>query len=431
MFIPPEVQFLVGSFEITPLRGFSIFLCVFLLLNKAIRWAWPDTLMFITFILGLVSFSSGQLSHVGPALEAQGRSFVDLGTAWLVGRYLAEGFHRLRAALTLLVTTMSVFAPLLLLECLFQFNLHEAFWGAFAPVQGLYDEQRLGIYRAMGWTSHPIMLGIAYTMVLPIALYAALYDRQFLGPAPGLKALLIAMGIFLSLSSGAWTAGLIVVALVLWERYFPRPMNFKWGLIFIGGPLLYYSADLLSGRPLMRILMMKMHISSPTAWFYRWQLRERVLDEMPGHWWWGHGLDLPAAFTGPFGWSIDNNYLSVMFYAGIVGLAGWIALQLAAVFCGWRDVWLRDHGRGPLLARHLGFGVVALMLAQYSVALFSTGNLLLWLMLGMTTGVALTLNPERRGMTCRMLGHRCGLGRRIDRFIHNPKRPQLQPENPQ
>lgn len=170
----------------------------------------------------------------------------------------------------------------------------------------------------------------------------------------------------------------------------------RWLIMSVGSVSSYLILELLSGRSLMRILMMELHLSSPMAWYYRWMLYERVYSVMPGYEWFGHGIVTPPNL----GWqtSIDNNFLVVLMQYGRVGLTLWIAVAVSVLLYGWKSVWNAPDTSYRRMARAVMFAVVTVSLTQFSVALFSTASMLNWLFMGLAIGLAqgLAKSPAKR-----------------------------------
>ncbi len=385
-FIPDKLHLQVGSLSVTPLRFLALVLLPQLVLRRRFRWAIPDYLMLTFFAVMFVAYlPTGSVFRV---LESTGRLFLDTGVPYLVGRYVVQDRRLLLRLLRLIVNVLAVLAVALVFESLWRLNIHQRVWGLITPVGNVYAERRLGLTRAMGWTSHPIMLGLFYASFLPVALYAAVYRTNLVGHRAWLKVGALLTGVFLSVSSTAWLAAGIVIALYLWERVRLLSVRDKWYTAFVTIPLMYIVLEALANRPLLRILMMNLHLSSPDAWYYRWILRGRVLTEMPGHWLLGHGLQTPEAFLGPVGWSIDNYYLLLLLLTGILGLASWIGFMVSVVFYRAKVVWFGPDTETARLARALRFAVIASAAAQISVALFSSAAITLWFLMGLAVGVA-------------------------------------------
>ena len=383
LFVPKPVALPIGSINMTPSLAVSIVLFPALLIWGRIRWTWPDLLVAIFYVSK--AFSLILTSPLAASIESFGRQLLIGLVPYLVGRYLGSRPAQLKPFLRVTLAAMAVFGIFALLESVFRFNLHSWLWRV--PYQP-HHEQRFGLTRAHGWTNHAIMLGLSYAVFVPVIAVIAIEKLRGIGQYRFLKLGLMLIGVFCSLSTGAWLPAAVAVGLVCWDYWSFLKPGVRWLLISFGSVSLYFILEVLSGRPLLRILMMELHLSSPQAWYYRWRLYERVYGVMPDHWWFGYGIVTPRAFTNTVQWSIDNNYLVVLMNYGRVGLALWISISVAVVAYGWKSVWRAPDSSYVRLARAVMFGIVTMGLTQLSVALFSTASMLYWLFLGLALGMA-------------------------------------------
>ncbi len=392
LFIPEAIALHLGSVRLLPMFVVAMVLFPLLFMFGRIRWAWPELLivaMFCSFFLSTVS-SSPLLRSI----ESIGRMFLIAGMPYLIGRYVVQDTHRLTRFLGLLLGLAAILAVLSLAESFARFNIHSVVWNVY---YNPHPEKRLGLTRAYGWTTHSIMFGLVNAIFLPILLVAVIEKLRLVGRWPKLKALALGVGCFTSLSTGAWGPAVLSVLFVAWDYLFKVKPVIRWPLTYaaiIGG---YYALEVLSNRPLLRILMMDLHLSSPEAWWYRWMLYERVYSVMPGSWWLGHGLVVPEEFQN-WAWSIDNNFLVVLMQYGRIGLTLWIGLFAAVLLYGGKAVWGGRDTPYVRFTRAISFGLIGITLTQLSVALFSTPNTLYWLLMGLAIGAAQNCRREAKAI---------------------------------
>ncbi len=396
-FVPGKIAFNAGPLQLTPMRAIALVLMPLMLSRGRIRWGLPDAAMAVVFLVGFITFAKTG----GPvrAAEAIGRQTLDSGLPYLVGRWLTQDRHRFEHVVRRLIDVLCVFSVVAVLEALFRVNVHREVWGLIGDAgRGIHPEMRMGVTRVKAWTDHPIMFGLVYASVLPLLLYARAERSGCFGRSVNLKIGLCLLGVFWSVSSGAFAAALIVIALHVWERRGPGRSADRWAMAWVGAPTVWYGLDFLSGRPLMRILMMKLHLSSPMAWHYRWQLYRRVMDAMPGHWMLGHGLSTPENFVGGYAQSVDNHYLMVLLNRGVVGVTVWVLFMVAACLGAAKWVWFGQDTATTRLARAVCFSIVMFAIAQFSVAVFSTAGVLLWMWMGAAVGLGQACRDEARAV---------------------------------
>lgn len=388
-FVPESIALQVGQVKLTFTLIFSIFLFPMLLGAGRLRWIWTDFLVVALLACYLVSMAMS--TTLGRTIEAMGRTTLIIVVPYLAGRYIMQDLCRMAKLLGLLALMLGITAAFSLLESLARFNIHSVLWDVpYSP----HHEKRLGLTRAHGWTSHAIMFGLVNASFLAVILVAAKEKIGVFGRWQWLKFLAIGMGCFLSLSTGAWGPAAIAIMLVAWDYYSPMPHKNRWPITFAVLIIGYFLLEFASGRPLLRIMMMELHLTSADAWYYRWRLYERVFEVMPGHWWLGHGLDTPEAFVG-FQRSIDNNFLVVLLKHGMIGLILWIAVPVGAILYAGKVVWVGKPTRLVRISRALCFSLIGIVLTQLSVALFSTPGSFYWLIIGLIVGATMMCRHEK------------------------------------
>lgn len=389
LFIPRAIALDIGSLSLTPALVVSIFLFPTLIFTGKMKWAFPDTVLVMFFTAAF--YSTLRSVEASRAIESFGRGLLLSVVPYLMGRYLGVRPKLFNLFMRRTMTVMAVLGVLTLLESFFRFNIHAVLWNQpYDP----HHQQRLGLTRAYGWTSHSIMLGISFAVFVPVMAIAARERIKHLGNYCWLKVGLLLVGVFCSLSTGAWGPAVVALCLVCWDYFAPFKPGTRWLIVFVGGSATWFILEVLSGRPLLRILMMELHLSSPMAWHYRWELYRRIYAVMPGFEWFGHGINTPAAIANSFQWSIDNHYLVVLMQYGRVGLTLWLGLLAAVLIYGWKSVWNGSDTSYRRIARALLIALVAVALTQLSVALFSTAAMLNWLFLGLGVGMAQSLRAD-------------------------------------
>lgn len=388
LFIPDPIAVHVGALKITPAFAVAMLLFPILLLQGRIRWAWPELVILAMFTSWFLS--NAMSAPLGRAIESTGRSILIGVIPYMAGRYLAQDVRRMKKAFTLVVTLVAVFSVIAILESIARFNPHNILWGIpYWP----HHEMRLGLTRAHGWTTHAIMFGLVCAIFIPIVAVSHIERLRAVGKRPLIKLFCLFIGCFLSLSTGAWGPAVVSLMLVAWDYKVKIRTAVRWPLTFavaIGG---YFILEFATGRPLLRILMMQLHLTSPEAWYYRWRLFERVFQVMPGHWWMGYGLDIPDQFVG-FGRSIDNNFLLFLLFYGRIGLFLWIGVFACVLLYGGKAVWANRDTPFVRLTRAIMFSLIGISLTQLSVAIFSTPGYLYWILLGVAVGASQLCRKE-------------------------------------
>jgi hypothetical protein len=391
LFLPRGVDLRVGTAEVSPQRILSLFLLPWLLIATRAKLTWVDAMLPLGLIAAFVSMYLSQ-TPMFQIVETSGRRVLDTWTLYVLGRTLPMFPATLKKAMTFLTWVMVLLLPTLLIEGFTGYNVHVKLWDTIFPavVEPKKTEVRYGVIRAYAWSGHPIMVGFAYVAVLSVALHAAFERSRLIGGFAWLKAACLMIGSVISMSSGAIVTAVILLSLYAYDygmQLLRVPPRARWLAVWVGGPLLWTVLDMVSGRPLLRILMMNLHMSSSLAWHYRWKLFERVWDAMPGYWWFGHGTATPPQFSG-YARSIDNQYMAVLLVGGVVGMSLYIARSVFVLLYGGKAVWLGDDSYQAKLGRAFGLVVLTYGLGAISVAVFSTAATMLILFLGLAVGQA-------------------------------------------
>lgn len=400
LFIPDPISMEIGSLKITPAFAIAIILFPLLIGMGNIRWDWPELVIVGMYACWFIS--NARSAAIESAIETTGRNLLVGLVPYMAGRYLAIDVRRLTKAFTLAVTLLAIFSLLAICESFARFNIHSFIWDIpYRP----HHETRLGMTRAHGWTTHAIMFGLVCAVLMPIVLVSFIEKMRAVGPLPIVKLFCLGVGCFFSLSTGAWMPAAIALMLVAWDYLFKIKTSIRWPLTYATAIIGYFVLEYASGRPLLRILMMKLHLTSPDAWYYRWRLYERVFEVMPGHWWMGHGLVIPDAFVG-FQRSIDNNYLLMLLLYGRVGLVLWIGVFVAVLLYGGKAVWAGRDSSCVRFTRSVMFCLIGIAMTQLSVALFSTPAMLYWMLLGVAVGATQACRKEARQMKLQEQGRK-------------------------
>lgn len=379
-FIPSEVYLLLGTIELPPRRVVGIFAFVVFLARRRYRFTQLDLLAASTFAAYI--FSTAINAGIMTGLEAGGRYSIDYGSVYLAGRCIgAAGPQSVNKFLSRLAVSMAFFALALPIESWTRTNFFHMIWQVeYNP----FPEFRWGLQRAHGWAQHPIMLGLSYACIFPWVLNRFLDQPK--SPHNALVLLAVTVGVFCSLSAGAYGMVAVTLLLMAWDRVAPLAPKIRWvGFWSMLGAMLAV-AKLVTDTPLLMIIMYRARFLS-NGYAYRFQLYERIYAVMPGHWLFGYGPNFPPAFSGPYASSIDNHYLVLMLYSGYLGHTLWLLFNWAMVWKFTQTVFFQPDS--PITREYRVFGITLLgiMFAAVSVFLFSFGAFMVWLFIGLTVGI--------------------------------------------
>ncbi len=276
--------------------------------------------------------------------------------------------------------------------------------------RGGVGQMRWGMMRAQVTTAHPIYFGVAMTIVtgFTLAMRRALPPSLWWGTVAAAAA-----GVFFSLSSGAWTAAMLLVLFLPFARW-------AWMLkpAMGGFVLLCIATEFLSSRHFY-YLICYIGLSNDTAW-YRVKLLEVAAHYLPDYWLFGYGdrswEHWGLSIDGRFFIDCVNNYI---FIAAMNGLVTMLCYLLAKVLVVWgiAKAWKKLDRERKWVAFALAATVVAVALAECSVSVFGPALILNAVLLGATAsasgwGTTVPVVATARVSANRPSAHRRTLGRR-------------------
>ncbi len=242
---------------------------------------------------------------------------------------------------------------------------------------GGVGELRWGMLRALVASHHPIYLGVAMTIVLSIVVaLRGSFSRWGWALVVGAASL----GVFFSLSSGAWIPALLLVAFLPLYRttWIIKPILGFIALIF----LLF---ELVSKRHAY-YLISYIALDGANAW-YRAKLMDVGIKYLPEYWLFGYG----GRSFAHWGLEIDdryfidcvNNYILIAATSGVATMLLYVLAKIAAVWMVARS-WKRLNRDQRWVAFVLVAAVVAVSLGEFSVSVFGAALLLNGVLLGCT-----------------------------------------------
>jgi hypothetical protein len=216
----------------------------------------------------------------------------------------------------------------------------------FAKVR---PDPRLGLFRSQTVFAHAIHHGLFCSIVFSLAFVAL--KGVVSNTRRWVSAILIAATGFLGLSSGAWLAILLQIALIAWATVFDR-IQWRWWLLVGLFALAYVVIDIVSDRTPIRVFMSYATFSAHNAYWrgiiFEWGIAN-VLGSAEkgiiGSPWFGIGLNSWVRPSFMHSGSMDNFWLVMAVRYGLPGflllVVGYI-IVIAKVMC-------RDFTADPVL----------------------------------------------------------------------------------
>lgn len=355
------------------------------------RWRTLDVLVALS-----MAVYAGTLFLTTPTdvwIENRGGFVMDTFFAYIAVRLIVvdrAAFEWVARTIALIVLPLAALAAI---ECATSWSPYAELgkYCPWAPNRGSVHQERFGYFRAEGPFGETIMLGLFFTVT-----FAIIWTLR-LGPKPWRSMAYVSgaacsIGVLSTLSSGPYLAMFITIGCLLLEqrRWLIKPLLIALLLVCV-------AIELVSNRHFYDVFADRFALNSGTAW-YRSELFEVAIRQLPNYWLQGHGLKDPG--WGPM---IDgrektdgvNDYVVYAVVYGILGLTAYVSVLVVAL----RNVTRAQRdARSPWrrsMAWALGSALVGLMVASWTVSIFTQLQTVLYILFGLMGGICFALVPER------------------------------------
>lgn len=395
LLLPPEASISLGGVYLPSYRiallATALPAVAMLLRSRDVRWTLVDgAVAFIAFWI-LLSFSMSY--GLGTGLVRGAGITVDTALPYLVARASIRSFRDLRYFLLLCLPGLVISAAILAVESVSgRLLVRPAFASIFGSGNAynageavgslaLRGEYRLGLLRAYGTFSHPILGGVMMASFLPLFYFSGLRSWPlYLGMFAALAAVF-------SLSSAAFLALIIAVGAItifLVKPYFPKV---SWWLIVFVLALIVWTLHMVSQNGIIAVIA-RLTLSPHTAG-YRTLIWQFGSETVANHPWFGIGYQEWERLSW-MGESVDAHFLML---AMRHGLAVPVAL-LVAILYGMVRLGLVFPRLTPVdqkFAIGLNVAMVIYLITAQTVSYFGSTNLVFMTMLALLCSVA---NPR-------------------------------------
>lgn len=407
--VPPEVRITVAEQTFYTPRLVQFALLPWLLLQtfrNPIRFVIWDAMIAIASFWMVLSF----MMIYGPADGfAKGVALaLDLILPYLIGRYSirsATDFRRTlvfaSAILPIVGLSMAAeaFSGQLLVRPFFAeiFGRLPRYEGGIAVGAGSYFvDYRLGLLRANGPFSHPIVAGLFLASFLPIFVYSGLRKWPFV---LGLGASFFAV---FSGSSGAYLALLVAIGLMLFDWVQHKVSFLSWKLFFPAVGLLLSAAQVGTNSGVIA-LVMRAALNPATAYYRRfiWEYGSQSVMEHPLF---GIGFQEFKRLSWMTA-SVDHHWLLLAMRFGIAPAALLLIVMLSAVMLlSYHSG--RQSAADRQLFRGIAIAIFGFTLLGATVAYF--GGVQAWLYMLTGIGISLAVSAKDRATHLARAASRAG-----------------------
>lgn len=301
--VPREFAFFIGELQLTPYRLVLIIVSFPLLwlylTNSTKRLFFFDACALATFIWPLFAYSV--TSGLETSLESGGVLFLETAVPYFLCRYAISNYRQLKSLAVTLFISIGILALVSPVEMLTgHYFIHDLSASITGNVFDLDASQRLGLWRAMGPMSHPIVLGFFCASGIALSFTMAQRERRFY-----IAFVLCLVGTLVSLSSAPILAAVAQFGLIAWSRFFTGHQH-KWLLLALLAILLYVLIDIYSNRDPFRVMFSYLLFNSGTGYarYYMWI----YATEVANHDW----LSMLVGYGNSDIWAsyIENSYWS-------------------------------------------------------------------------------------------------------------------------
>lgn len=386
----------IGTFNFPIGRIVILLLYISILFRKnqlsKFQFLWTDMLMIILFACQLLAGATVTQNYA-QFLENRAGRFCDITLPYFAVRLIITNRTKY---IMLLKSILSIAIILVFFACYESFTGKNllSFGASYLTRQHNY---RLGLARAFASFGNANYLGIFFAMAggMCTGLLNNVRRKKRLW---GIGIILMALGVFFTLTSGAWFSAIGVIFFIAFYRY-----RRYWKQAVLTLMVTCIAVELISNRHFFEIID-RFALNSQTAW-YRSKLIKVALFEggMSGHWLAGYGLKDPnwsVMIDGRNHTDMCNHYLLILCRYGLIGFIPFCMLIVAALKKLFEDFWLLTRKCNTWLVWCLASGVFGALFAFNSVSLFGASNSFFYILLGLCGSLSLimrkTIIEEKR-----------------------------------
>ncbi len=375
---PVELSITVGSLLITASRAVLLafaFPSLFRFFKRGRLYS-AELCLLGYAIWTLVSYSVN--NGVGVSIERGGILSLEAIVGYMIVRLYISDLYKYKQTIKLLLLIVMVLMPLVVIESVTGNHFIHTF---FNKITGYYYslsyEERLGLTRAYGPFSHPILMGVFSSVLIGLVWY--LWDKS--NPANKLfRVGVIITTTFMSLSSAPFLVVLFSFFAIIWNRL-AKPFKQKWQIAMGGFLSLYVFLLFWSPYNPLLVILGKITLNHHTA-YYRGIVWDYGTAEVIRHPIFGIGLN---DWVRP-GWmihtSIDTFWLRE---AMLYGFPGIILLSLGTLLLIGKVVkCMRRSESGDYILACKGWlvSIVAFVMVGFTVDFFGTIRIFFFFFLG-------------------------------------------------
>jgi hypothetical protein len=372
------IQIYVGPLRLSPYRVVLLVLfipCLVILMSgKVGRIRLSDVLFMLSALWAATALI---VVHGFGALETAGIHLIESAGSYLIARCYVRDKKDFVASAQLLFFIILALLPFAALEALTGRSLPLALLSYIGPaIPDTSMGGRFGLERAQVLFEHPILFGVFCSSALGLSWYVLGYGRS--NVARIVRAGIVVLATFLSLSAGALAGLIIQTGLIGWELI-TRGIRARWRILSLACVVTYFAIDFLSNRTPFHVIVTYLTFS-PATGYNRILIWQYGSAEVWRHPIFGIGLGdwvRPSWMSS----SMDNFWLVVAVRYGLpafILFAGAVVLTVIALATAKKsDAELASYRTGLLITLGglaIAGGTVHFWNATYCLFLFLLGS---------------------------------------------------------
>lgn len=329
--LPVETSVHIGSIRLTPYRLVLLLALVpcFLSLMQGRLGAIQNVdwlIIFHAFWAALALMQQQGFST--KAVEPAGIYIIETLGAYLLARSCIRSAEQMRALARLWFVIVLLLIPFATVEALTgQRIIRDIFGTVLGSVPYDIEEARLGLERAFGPFSHPILYGVFCAGCMGMVHYTLSHGAA--GFARFTRIAAVGWAVFLALSSGPFLAYLFQVGCFIWDKAlhsFPA----RWKLLIAGFIAVWIFLTIASNRGPIKLMISYLTLNPHTGYtrLEQWDAGVAALLDHPIF-----GTLNPGPYLPNWVATIDNFWLNTAYAYGAPGI---MALGLAFILAMWR-----------------------------------------------------------------------------------------------
>ena len=383
--LPPEASVALGGLRLSAYRVVLLVAFVPALVRTFSRPAprWLRAADLCATAHGLWAAAALALHPAAGGIESAGIYLVESSGAYLLARAWVRDEATLQAAMRLAITLLLALLPFALVESVTGSHVvRDLARSVFGGPSAHAMERRFGLTRAFASFDHPILFGMYAATAFAFSV-EGLPSRLRGDPRPSMRTALVGLAVVASVSSGAFAAVALVLALRAWERVTRRARG-RWRVLLSAFAALYVVIGLASPRSPTKVFVSYLTFSPGTG-YARLSILDLGLEEVRRNPWFGIGL---GEWTRP-DWmassSIDNFWLATAMRYGVPSA---VALGLAVLCVALAGAASARLGGAAPLRRAFGFALAGLCVGGCTVHFWNALLSLFCFLLGAGGAVA-------------------------------------------